>query len=460
MRRVLFVAAFFPPINAVGSIRPAKIAKYLPEHGWEPTVLTVDRFVSRPATMPLEIPAERVVRARFIDPLGWGIRAARGDAGPSAAVAAGSSRDASTGAAADGPTRGSASTGAIVRRRIYDMARRLLPVNAVRVPDRLMTWYPWAVRRGRQVLAGGGFDALLSTSPPPTAQLVAAALARRSGLPWVADMRDPWTTDLTQRRREPWQSLEAALERRTMGRATTVVTVSAILAEAFARRFGRPCLSIPNGFDAELAEAPSPSPLPNLTLTYTGSVYAGLQDPAPLLVALRTLRASGRLDPSQLTLRVYGNDRGDLPALAAAHEVADFVVFHDAVPHPEAMARQREGHALLHLGFPDPAMAGYYSLKIFEYLQAQRPILALGRAGGIVDRLLRECGVGRVLETADEVAAQLMAWQCELAATGTLAYHGDRDAILRYHFRQLAGEFARVLEAAAAERREPTALAT
>lgn len=439
MRRVLFVAAFFPPINAVGSIRPAKIAKYLPEHGWEPTVLTVDRFVSRPATMPLEIPVARVVRARFVDPLGLGIRAARGDAGPSAA-------------AADGIAEGQrAPARHAIRRRVYDLARRLVPVNAVRVPDRLMPWYPAAVRQGGRLLAGGGFDALLSTSPPPTAQLVASTLAHRSGLPWVADMRDPWTTDLTQRRREPWQSLEAALERRTMGRATTIVTVSEILADAFAARFGRPCLSIPNGFDADLPDAPAPSPLGHLTITYTGSVYTGLQDPTPLLAALATLRASGQLDPGQLTLRVYGNDRGDLPALAAAHGVADFIAFHDAVPHPEAMLRQREGHALLHLGFPDPAMAGYYSLKVFEYLQAQRPFLALGRAGGIVDRLLRECGVGRVLETADEVAAQLVAWRDELAATGTLSYHGHRDAILRYHFRQLAGAFARALDAAVAD---------
>lgn len=437
MRRVLFVAAFFPPINAVGSVRPAKIAKYLPEHGWEPTVLTVDRFVSRPATMPLEMPEARVVRARFVDPLGLGIRAARGEAGPSAAAHPPS---------ADGR----APLGRAVRRRMYDLARRLLPVNAVRVPDRLMPWYPAAVRRGGRLLAAGGFDALLSTSPPPTAQLVAATLARRSGLPWVADMRDPWTTDLTQRRREPWQSLEAGLERRTMGRATTVVTVSEILAEAFAARFGRPCLSIPNGFDADLPDAPAPSTLGRLTLTYTGSVYAGLQDPAPLLAALAGLRAAGRLSPDELTLRVYGNDRGDLPALAAAHGAGEFIAYHDAVPHPEALLRQREGHALLHLGFPDPAMAGYYSLKVFEYLQAQRPILALGRAGGIVDALLRECGVGRVLETADEVAAQLIAWRDELAATGTLAYHGRREAILRYHFRQLAGDFARALDAAVA----------
>jgi len=264
----------------------------------------------------------------------------------------------------------------------------------------------------------------------------------------VADLRDPWTTDHTQRRGEPWQSLEAALEHRTMGRATTVVTVSDILADAFAARFGRPAVCVPNGFDAELPEAPSPSPLRRLTLTYTGSVYGGLQDPAPLLVALARLRDAGALDAERFVLRVYGNDRGDLPALAAAHGVPELIAFHDAVPHPEAMARQREGHALLHLGFPDPAMAGYYSLKVFEYLQAQRPILALGRAGGIVDRLLRECGVGRVLETADEVAAQLVAWQGELAATGTLGYHGEREAILRYHFRSLARELAKVLDGA------------
>jgi len=231
LHRVLIVAFFFPPINVVGSVRPAKFAKFLPEFGWEPTVLTVDNFSTRPATMPLEMSADNVARVVYRDPVAFFIHRLRRPA-------------------REGTWEGSGT--ATAKTRLYSVARKIFDINVVRMPDRALPWYLSAVRNGSQVLARQHFDIILSSSPPPTVNLIASTLARRARVPWVADMRDLWTMNHSFHRSQPWQALEENLERRTLKQASRLLTVSPILAEKLRTFHGKPSDSITNGFDPDL----------------------------------------------------------------------------------------------------------------------------------------------------------------------------------------------------------------
>lgn len=433
MKRVLFVSFFFPPINAVGSVRAAKLAKYLPDYGWEPTVLTVDQFATRPATMAVETPEDHIARARYLDPVGLFINFLRP---PTGRPAAGSSPQ------------------PIGRRRfLYSLARKLFDFNVVRVPDRSLTWFLSAVKKGMELIRQGSFDAILSTYPPPTDFMVAAFLSRRTSVPWVAEYRDPWTSNNVYNRAQPIQYLEEQLEKRLLRNAAMVETVSVPNAELLSEALESPVSVITNGFDPEdYLAAPTPHRQDDsgkLTITYTGSLHAGKQDPSLLFEAIRRLREKGRIRPEDLEIQFYtfDSDRGDLLALVERYTVSAFVQCRGFFPHQEALSRQRESDALLMLDWMDPADPGYYSLKLFEYLGARRPILAIGnRSGSIVDELLRACSAGEVLFDIEKVQSQIMKWVTEFRSLGRIIYHGSSSATRKFSYHVIAGQLAEVLD--------------
>jgi len=446
MRRVLFVSFFFPPSNVVGAIRASKLAKYLPVHGWEPTVLTVDRFVSRPDTLAMELPAPHIVRAPFWDPVGALLARKRSSGSASAA------NPASTAGLGPGP--------GLARGWLTALARSLPGVTTMHVPDRAFPWYGPAVGVGLRILRARRYDALLSTSPPPTAHLVAATLSGLTGVPWVADYRDLWSGNHATSLGPVRRRIEQEIERRCLSGASAIVSVSNPFGEGIGRLHGRRVQVVSNGFDpAEVVEptpaaviAPAPVDGGPLTLTYTGAIYSEYQDPAPLLAGIARLRDRGALAPGELMTHFYGSDQGPLPALVAQYGVGDFVRCHGFVPRAEAVAAQRVADALVVLDWNAPEERGVLPLKALEYLQARRPILVVGtRRDALLVRLLGEARVGTHCTSAREVAATLAAWiaQRKTSRTGRLPYAGDPEVIDRYSWPRLAGDYAALLTAVA-----------
>lgn len=434
MRRVLIVSFFFPPSNVVGAVRASKLAKYLPAHDWEPTVLTVDRFLSRPDTLALEAPAPHIVRARFADPVG-ALLARRRDGGRPAAAAP------------------SASRALGLRGRVTKLARSLPGITSVHVPDRAMPWYAPAVVAGLAALRETPFDAILSTAPPPTAHLVAATLSGLTRVPWVADYRDLWSGNPSTAQGPAWRLLELELERRVLQRAHTLVTVSEPLSEALTRLHGKPTRVVTNGFDAAEGAVPDLATEDRFTLTYTGSIYADWHNPEPLLAGIAQLRDRRGLTPAELQVRFYGSEHEMLPPLLARYDVAEFVKLHGLVPRAEAVARQRVADALLVLGWNASTDQGMLTLKALEYLGASRPILLVGGdADSPLARLLTEARVGTVCSSAQNVATTLADWIDARQTRGRRDFAGDPAVIARYGWDRLAGDYAEVLATASSRR--------
>lgn len=443
MRRVLLVSFFFPPSNVVGAVRAAKLARYLPAQGWEPTVLTVDRFGSRPATLALESPVPRIVRAPFVDPVGAVL--SRRCSAPGVTATAAAPGEATTAAAPPAsPLRG----------RLMELARSLPGVTTMHVPDRAFPWYGPAVGMGLRTLEAQPYDAILSTAPPPTAHLVASTLAGLTAVPWIADYRDLWSGNHATALSGPRRRMERRIERWVLSRAAALVSVSGPFAEAIGRLHGRRVEVVTNGFDpaeaeeaAHFAETGAGKDGP-LTLTYTGAVYDGFQDPGPLLEGIALLRDRQGLAPGELAVRFYGSDQERLPAAIAHHGVGDFVRCHGFVPRAEAVASQHAAHALVVLDWNAPEERGVLPLKALEYLQARKPILITGaRPDSLLVRLLREAGVGSHCATAADVATTLTAWLLQHRTRGRLDYVGDPEVIERYSWSRLAGDYAGLLAA-------------
>jgi glycosyltransferase involved in cell wall biosynthesis len=400
MKRLLLVSFHFPPFNAIAAVRTGKFARFLIAQGWD--VRVVAARSDAPATLPLEIPAERVLHT------GWTNIDARLDRllrldRPRAADTPAQS---APGDARAAPRRDS------LRKRLGVLRAALL-----HVPDNRIAWLPEALRGADAFLGDWRPDVVYSSAPPVTTLLVARRLAKRYGVPWIAEFRDLWI-DNPYYEFPPWRRrLEAAWERRVVGDAAALVTVSSIWRDRLRAKFGKSVALAMNGFAP--ADMPDDLPAPAATdgplrILYTGIIYPGYRDPVPLFQAIALLGAQR----DDVVVEFIGADLAPVARLAAAAGIEDRVHIAPPVAYRESLRLQSRADILLHLQWNDPRESGTISGKLFEYLGARRPVLGLGYDRGEVAALLAEQGRGVVLNDPAAIAAQLRRWIAEKRAGG------------------------------------------
>jgi hypothetical protein len=361
MRRVLMICYYFPPLGGIGSLRALKFAQYLPEFGWDPTVIA-PRNGAYYRDSTLEFDEEKVARTASIE-ISRKAKQVMGSRGGSDA------RSADVGPVLE-RVRG------LIRRWVYR-------------PDPQVGWYPYAVNAARRLLRAGRFDAIFSSSFPVTAHLVARRMHREFGTPWVAEFRDLWT-DLIQYDSERRQRLDQATERTLLEDATEVVTVSQGYADLLSERAGRRVSIITNGFDpADFRGEPvSGHPL----ATYIGTYYPDRQDLRTALGALGELARCG--DLPGLHIRFVGALPPSLGSALASAGLSDSVECTGFVAHREALDHIERSTLLLLSGpasgtFPRSKLGGNIASKVFEYLGSGRPILYVGDADADIEAILR-----------------------------------------------------------------------
>lgn len=424
MRRVLLVTYFYPPDPGVGGLRARGLARYLSEHGWEVVVLAAGR------PEPADDGGVRVVRAHDPGELSVLIKAGLGlDVSRSFQEQLG--------------------VPASVRARQGSWGDRMFGLlkGLVVYPDDARPWLPFAVAAGEALLADGPFDAILSSSSPPTVHEVARRLRARFGVPWAADFRDPWTQNHAYPYGPLRRAVERRLERRTIRDADALLTVSEPFAALLERLHGRPVAVAENGFDP-LERTTGDRPLTDaFTLTYTGRLYAGAQDPGPLLDALRRLAGAGRIDLDRVRLRFYGPPATWLASEAARRGLGGVVEEAGVVARDEALVRQRESQLLVLFDWRDRRSGGIYPAKVFEYLAAGRPVLGVGVPwGSVVERLLERTGAGVYCRDDEALDAALLEAWAAYAETGRVPDRSRPAEVERYSQRAMARRVAAVLD--------------
>ncbi len=296
VRRVLMVVSGFPPSIEMGSQTCWQIARNLPGHGWTPIVLTIgERHIEYPdpAQAGFE-PGFPVVRTGMLPhPVSIlrRLRARRKGGGES--------------------TEPTAS--AVVSARRHGRLHRTL-LAGLNVPDTMTGWILPAVLAGRRVVRKSDVACLLSSGPAWSSHLAGLALARLTGIPWVAHFRDPWSQGSPTSGETRWADrVNAFLERAVVRRATMVVCVTDrhtnLLRQHYAGCAREKFVTIPNGYDgaewepvdrdarAEGAAARDG----RFVITYAGALYLG-RSPLLVLEALRRLGRSGDLSLDRVRL--------------------------------------------------------------------------------------------------------------------------------------------------------------
>ena len=419
-RSVLILSYYFPPTPSVGGVRVGGLFKYLPEFGWEPTVITPHN-PNRPES------ACRIVETKDSDAAAslkrlFGLR-------PDAAL-----KDAVSGAK-------SPLSGRPTRTRLVELAKALTIF-----PDSNRGWISIAHDAALRAFGERPFDAILSTSPPPSVHVAGSRLAASTRIPWIADLRDLWSGDRNSHAPGWRRSADRWLERRTLRHASALVTVSEPFANALRLlHSNQPVRSILNGFDPEevgLVDRLTS----NFTLTNTGSFYQGRLDPTPLFKAVASLVEAGRVPRDRIRLRFFARHEPWLNALVTRFQLDDVVDILPWAPRENALRAQQESQILLQFHWGGPTEAGIYSGKVFEYLAARRPIVMIGGGAGVLSELLEETGAGiHVTDQASLEGALFDLWS-EFEANGAVTWRGREDLLDRYSHRRMAQSFAELLD--------------
>jgi len=320
--------------------------------------------------------------------------------------------------------------------------------EVVHYPDAFRAWKGPAIREAEELLRKESIDAIISSSSPVTSHIIGCELRRRHGIPWLADLRDLWSQNHNYYYGELRMAVDRNLELRTLISADALVTVSKPWAEKLARLHGRDAVyTITNGFDPEMLSEGETELTSRFTITYTGTIYRTKQDPGLLLSAIRELMCMGILDPNDVDVRFYGPVEGWIGRKIRECGLEDVARQYGEISRGNSIERQRESQILLLLNWNDTEERGCYPLKVFEYLGAKRPILAVGGSGDdVVSELLRETSAGIYCSDYEEIRENMSMLYYEYKAKGRIEHHGDMGKIGKYSYRESAKAYVEVLE--------------
>lgn len=308
-----------------------------------------------------------------------------------------------------------------------------------RMPDLADFWIAPALRgvRGRK------WDVVVSTYAPYASHAIAYRLKCNGNVGmWVADFRDGWVCSHNFRGLFPWTVIERFIERKFVGLADSVSTVSTQLAEYFADLgANKPVLIVPNGFDhspPQEVERHVKAPNAPITITHTGTLYPGNENIYKFLDGLRLYSHNVTLGDPRVVIQIAGSDLSDLKQRINEAGLSDYFEFLGVLPREQALSLQWNSDVLLF--FDVDAEFGVPSGKLYEYIAANVPILRIGKseqsaAWNLIDRTRTGLDAGN--------DPQAIAGAIEAFAKDRQSFRPYREIINKYQRHQIMSDLAR-----------------
>jgi len=363
-RRVLIVAYYFPPFGLSGVQRTLKFVKYLPQFGWEPTVLTVDPvgYVAHDESLLEDLSSTEVRIVRT------------GAAGPGKLFA---NRE--------------------VKLPSERMRKFLSRVSdTFFIPDNKIGWKHQAVARGMELHGEKPFDLLFATAPPFTDFLIGEVLKKYTSLPLVFDYRDPWVEYPFKFFPTPyhkWRNI--VLERRALRASSHVVTTNRRVKELLIQR--HPFLThhdidiIPQGFDPDdftSLEKPEKRATGRMRITYAGIFW---EDRVPdyFLQALHDVFIEREDIRGNIEARFIGHFRDENMTRVRQLHLEEAVTVTGYLAHRACVQELVESDVLWMIVGDDLGSPG----KVYEYIGAGKPILGCVPEGFLKNTILEAAGV-------------------------------------------------------------------
>lgn len=414
------IVPFFPPMSGGGVFRPLSHVKYLPKHNWRTTVIAPEEnaFWVTDRSLLEEVPDScTIIRTNSLS--GQAVLSRLRRTGPG-----------------DKRTQVRSTRG-------FGLLRRL--GNGVLIPDTYVGWYPFAVRAAKRELESNRYDAIYSTSPPETSHLIGLKLHETSGLPWMADFRDPWINLYRFAPPTPLHRvLYEKLQRKICSRAGVVVASKWNLELLEKKHAGiRHIRHISNGYDGAKLEGIFPlSPPPDYFTILHAGMLSENRSAVPFIRAVKIFCERFPRGREKCRVLFLGPREDENEAMVRKLSLDDVIHFHDSASHRETLKMERRSHILMLINPYPEIVVG----KLYEYIGVRRPILAL-QPDGEGKELVRSLRRGETAPMQDsDCIAEKIALMYQKFEEENLDESYDLSPLPQFEREHLAGELAEFLD--------------
>ena len=426
----MIITYYWPPSGGAGVQRWLKFTKYFLEFDIQPIVITVDEtLASYPVldeSLLKEVPESiRVVRTKTNEPFGIYKKVAGRKQIPSGGFASGNSSS------------------------FKDALMRFFRANFF-IPDARMGWNKFAYEAACEIILKEKPVTVITSSPPHSTQLIGLKLKEQFGIPWIADMRDPWTDIYYYKKllhTRIAKRIDKNYEKKVLENADKVVVVSESIRRSFIQKSKlikqENIVVIPNGFDEKDFENKTPIQSENkFIITYTGTI-------AESYSPYKFFNAIAKLIKNNSDINILFRFIGSMPKemhdfLKSNFSAKNFEYIHYS-PHEKVIDYMLRS-SVLYLAIPHAeGNKGILTGKLFEYLAARKPIIATGPVDGDAAAIISSCRAGKMFEANDEIGilTYLQNLLNEWKINKNISV--ESEVYKKYSRKNLAGQFAELI---------------
>lgn len=417
MQKVLVITYYWPPAGGPGVQRWLKFTTYMHEFGLDPIVVVpkntnypiIDEVLTKEVHQELKIIELPIFEPYKIASLFAGKKSKR------------------------------ISKGVIQKRMKQSLSERVLLWirGNFFIPDARKFWVKPTVRFLEKYVAEHSIKKVITTGPPHSVHLIGLGLQKQTKVQWIADFRDPWTTigyhnklKLSASSKKKHQQLE----KQVLQAADKLIVTSITTRKEFEQKTQKPIRCITNGFDGGFVAKKLDS---NFTISHIGTLLTD-RNPNGLWQALQELVKENTAFAENLKIQLIGVVGEEVLASLREYNLEKYVDYLGYQPHEKILGYQFKSQVLLLAEIDSEKTKGIIPGKLFEYMMAKRPILALGPENWEAGTIVKATKSGSYLHTKDKssIKAVVLSWFNQYQK-GTLT--SEPQGINKYHRRELTG---------------------
>ncbi|MCP9200670.1 glycosyltransferase family 4 protein [Gramella sp. GC03-9] len=424
MKKVLIITYYWPPAGGPGVQRWLKFVKYLRDFEIEPVVYVPENpsYPILDESLNSEVPSNiKILKQKIFEPY---------------SIAGIFSRK-QTQTISSGIIEAEEEQTALQKALLFIRGNFF-------IPDARKFWIKPSVKFLKKELEKQNYEAIITTGPPHSLHLIGLQLKEQTRVKWIADFRDPWTRIGYHKKLKLTSSSQARhqkLEKKVLTSANHIITTSYTTREEFQNKTSKPVSLITNGFDISVNDRSQKKE--NFEISHIGSLLAG-RNPCILWQSLAEIIKTDDDFKSHFRLRLAGRISEEVLSELQQHELMPFVVNEGYVNHSRAVEMQRQASILLLIEIDSEETRGIIPGKIFEYLAAKNPILAIGPENWDAAKIIRETKSGEVFNYNDRKELEnYIREQFEYFKKGNSGLNSI--GISSFHRRELTGQLAQLI---------------
>lgn len=266
------------------------------------------------------------------------------------------------------------------------------------IPDARKFWIRPSVKFLKNYLSENPVDIIISTGPPHSMHLIALEIKKTLNIKWIADFRDPWTNiDFYKKLRLTKRSdkKHKFLERNVLKTADIVVSVSKTWGEEYKNMGAKKVEIITNGFDSDDLPKSKPKPYTDFSIIHTGALNKD-RNHIIFWKAIKEMIQGDKEFEKKIKIKFVGKLDNSVYRIVKEYNLSKYFEHIPNISHDEIINELMKAHVLYLPINNTPNAKGIIPGKIFEYIAAQKPVLAIGRTDGDIGEIINETKSGEI----------------------------------------------------------------